>query len=278
MNKVFGLFVAAVLFLAGFGAQNVSGQRKVKKKVVALKKVEWYGMWSVPSRFAGANLTINLVTAKKFDFTLEASNGANQGEISGRATVSGAKAFFDDRNSTEKDAEKVGCRLTFTHKGAYIDIEQTSECDSYAGNAVVFAGKYQKDSMILKEDDFVYFDVFPDAATDNKFKKLVGADYEKFLNSFHLITEEENIDAFGAKVFSACVRGMCPFNAAIIMYNEAGNFWAAVIYPDKADKMMIDYYSNAAGWKGKLPQTIENWVNEKKKMNDDVVLNFKSKE
>jgi hypothetical protein len=276
MNKIIGLFVVCVLFLAGFGAQNVAGQKKIKKKAVALKKVEWYGMWSVPSRFRGANLTINLVTAKKFDFKLEASNGANQGEISGRALINGAKAFFDDRNSTEKDAEKTGCRLTFTHKGAYIDVEQTDECDSYAGNAVFFTGKYQKDAMVLKENDFVSNDVFPDKATDDKFKALVGKDYERFLDAFHLINEEENLDAFGAKAVSACVRGICPWNAGIIMYNEAGNFWAAVMeLEDETDATFVNYYTNVPDWTGKLPKTIENWVTDKRKMNDNLTVRFK---
>lgn len=275
MKKFGVLFVSIVLFLTGFGVLNVSAQKKIKKKAVVQKKNNWYGMWSVPSRFYGSTLTVNNVTATRFKFDLQAFNGANEGAISGVAEIKGAKAFFDDRNSIEKDAPKEGCRLTFTHKGEFIEIEQTSECGYYAGNAVTFEGKYQKNVMTVEESDFVVLDVFPDKTLDAKFKALVGKDYEKFLDSFHLITEQENLDTFGAKVFSACVRGVCPWNAGIIMYDETGSLWAAVIEADDADKASVRYYTNVSEWSDKLPKTIEAWVAGKREMNDNLTVIFK---
>jgi hypothetical protein len=277
MNRIFVLWLAFVLFLAGFGARDVSAQKKIEKKAAVGAKVEWRGLWSVPSRFTGSHLTINAVLGEKFKFDLQAYNGANEGAISGTATVKGAKAFFDDRNSTEKDAEKRGCRLTFTHKGEFIDVEETSECAFYKGNAVAFAGEYYQRAMVVKESDFVVLGVFPNKTVDAGFKKLVGDDYEKFLGAFHLINEDENLDAFGAKVFSACVRGVCPWNAGIIMFDETGKFWAARIDADTTDKAFVNYYSNAPEWTDKLPKTIEGWLNEKKKMNENVEIIYKSK-
>jgi hypothetical protein len=277
MNKFLIFMIAGVLLTAGFGAGTVSAQKKTVKKTVAASKVNWSGMWSVPSRFYGATLTINRVTATQFEFELEANNGANTGSISGTASIKGRQAFFDDRKATEKDASKYGCRLTFTHKGTFIDIQETSECDNYAGNAVYFTGEYQKNAMVVKESDLVALEVFPDKKLDAKFRRLVGTDYELFLESFHLIGEDEDADGFGAKVFSACVRGMCPWNAGIIMYDAKGNFWAAVMNVEGEGKSFAHYYTNVPVWTDKLPKTIEKWVDDKRSMNDNLTVVFKSK-
>lgn len=276
MKKLSILLVLNVLFFAGFGASGASAQKKTVKKKAAASKLDWRGMWSVPSRFAGGTLTVLSVSAGKFTFQLDAINGANMGTLEGFAVIKGAKAFFDDRAQTGRKTDKVGCLLTFTHKGAYIDIKQSKECDYYAGNAVMFEGEFHKNTMVLREENFVDLNVFPDKAVDWKFRELVDRDYENFLNSFHLITEEENLDPFGAKVFSACVRGVCPYNAGIIMYNELGQFWAAVVFAAGEQKVFINYYSNVPEWTGKMPKTIEKWAKEKESLNENVTVNFKS--
>lgn len=281
--KIFFFTVgAAILFFGIFSQKSVSAQKRPIKKAVVAPKNDWVGVWKVPSRFADSTLTVTKAAAGKFQFELAASNGANTGAISGYAVIKGAKAVFDDRQQTGEAAEKLGCRLTFTHKGKFIDVEQTAECQQYAGNAVYFAAvyfaaEYYKDSRKIEKDDFVALEVFPNAAFDAKFKSLVGKDYEKFLESFHMVYEEADLDALGAKVFVACVRGICPYNAGIIMYDKAGNLWAAVIYPSDAERMIINYYSNAREWTGKLPKTIEAWANDKKNLNENVTITFKNK-
>jgi hypothetical protein len=277
MKKLFVLFSAVILCSAGFGAQNISAQKKPIKKTSVPTVNDWVGVWIVPSRFTGSTLTVKKASAGKFQFDIEASNGANTGAISGFAVIKSAKAYFDDREQTGEATDKQGCRLIFTHKGAFIDVEQTNECQHYAGNAVYFSGEYYKDSRKIEKDNLVTLEVFPDAALDGKFKSLVGKDYEKFLESFHIISEETDLDAFGAKVFAACVRGICPFNAGIIMYDKTGNLWAAVIYPGDSERMFIDYYSNARKWTDKMPKTIEAWANEKKNLNENVTITFKNK-
>lgn len=277
MKKLFVLCGAIVLFSASFGATTILAQKKAIKKTAVSTKKNWVGVWTVPSRFSGSVLTVKKVAAGKFQFDLEASNGANSGVISGFAGIKGAKAYFDDREQTGEATDKQGCRLTFTHKGAFIDVEQTAECGYYAGNAVYFAAEYYKDSEKIAKENLVTLKVFPNAALDKRFKSLVGKDYEKFLESFHIIFEETDLDKLGAKVFAACVRGICPYNAGIIMYDETGNVWAAVIYPGDSERMFIDYYSNAREWTNKMPKTIEAWANEKKNLNKNVTVTFKNK-
>jgi hypothetical protein len=268
MKKTLLIFTFIGLFFGVFGASEIQAQRGFV----------WSGVWNVPSRFTPSTLTIKTVSATSFRFKIEAMNGANMGEVSGVAKIAGNKAFFDDRVSNKKAEDKYGCKLTFRHKGAYIDVDMTDECFSYAGSGVYFSNKYYKGRPKVAENDFVYLEVFPDMALDRKFKALVGKDYERFLNSFHQIYPEDDLDGLGAKTFSACVRGICPFTAGIIMYDAKGNIWAAVLDDSAEDKIFAYYYTNAPDWTDKMPKTIDKWITEKRDFNDgNLTVVYKNK-
>jgi hypothetical protein len=260
-------FVLITLILVSV---NAFGQSQSKGNV-------WVGEWNFSDSFQPGKLIIKPLSNNKFKFTLTASNGANQGEISGVAKVKGSKAFFDDRESTEKDAPKEGCLLTFTNKGASIAVKQNQKCSYYAGNAVYFEGDYAKGKAKKTNDTFVKREVFPNAAIESKFKLLTGKDYQKFLDSFQLIYDETDADGLGAKVLSGCVRGICPWNTGIIMFDAKGNIWAAVMSLDGKNKAFANYYTNVATWSDKLPKTIENWVTDKRQLNEDLTIVYKNK-
>lgn len=277
MKKAF-VFIVFIVFTTGIFLIETSAQKKTKGKSVAPKKYQWSGEWNSASRYAPSTLTIKTISASKFEFAIEAMNGANTGEISGIAKISGGKAYFDDRESdSENDSEKYGCRLTFINRVNSILVEENQECNYYAGSGVVFGKIYQKGKPTPKEQNFVQREVFPNHNLDKKFKMLVGKDYERFLEAFHQIYDEEDLDGLNAKVFSACVRGICPWNAGIIMFDAKGNIWAAVIAIDDADKTFVHYYTNASGWMEKLPKTIENWVKSKREMSENLSVIFKNK-
>ena len=131
MKKTLLIYALIGLFFGFFGA----GQALAQKTFV------WTGVWNVPSRFTPSTLTISPVNASAFHFKIEAMNGANMGEISGIAKISGNRAFFDDRVSNKSNSEKYGCTLTFRHKGTFIDVTMSDECFSYAGSGVFFSTK-----------------------------------------------------------------------------------------------------------------------------------------
>jgi hypothetical protein len=260
-----GAFIG--LFFGLFGAAQISAQ----------KRFAWRGVWSVPSRFTPSTLTIKTVSTTSFRFEIDAMNGANMGEVSGVAKIRGNKAFFNDSQSKDKDS-RYGCKLTFTHRGAFIDVDMNDQCRSYAGSGVYFGAKYYKGKPKIREDNFVVLEVFPNPALDRKFKTLVGKDYEKFLDSFHQIYPEDDLDGMGAKSFSACVRGICPYTAGIIMYDKQGQIWAAVLDDSAEDMIFARYYTNADGWTDKLPKTIDKWIAEKRELNDGkLTVVFKNK-
>lgn len=238
--------------LSEFNAPEKSGKK------IALN---WNGTWTVPSRHYGADLIIKKATATKFEFVLSALNGANVGEISGTARIKGGKALFDDAKNKKDGDEPNNCKLLFVHRSNLIEVSQTSGCDAYGGVGVHFAGEYRKGKQPVKERSFDA-EVFPNPNLERKFKTLVGKDFENFLDAFHLIytDQDKDLDNFGAKVVSGCVRGICPNMAGIIMYDERERIWTAVMI-DGGDK--IHYYASDAAWTNKLPETIKNWLEEK---------------
>jgi hypothetical protein len=270
MKKYFVWCALIILIFVVFNAENAFGQGKSKNTV-------WAGEWNFSDSFQPGRLIIKPLPNNRFKFTLTAANGANQGEIGGVAKLKGNKAFFDDRQSTEKDAPKEGCLLTFTNSGLSIAIKQSEKCSYYAGNAVYFEGKYAKGKAKKTNDTFVKREVLPNAEIEGKFKSLTGKDYENFLASFQLIYDETDADGLGAKVLSGCVRGICPWNTGIIMFDAKGNLWAAVMSFDDKDKASANYYTNVPAWTDKLPKTIENWITDKRESNKDLTVVYKNK-
>lgn len=223
------------------------------------KSRNWSGKWTRPFRFSRANLKITNISATKFRFAIDSLTGANMGKISGVAQIKGSKGFFDDAQTNARSADKYNCKLLFIHSGNSIEIEQAQECSSYGGAGVSFDGKYSKGEPVLIPQNFVEAEVFPNINFDRKFKTLVGREYERFLNSFHLVNEENDLDNLKAKVFAACVRGVCPYVAGVIMFDaQEERIWAAVLYDDEKS-LSVHYYTSETEWADKLPETIKKW-------------------
>jgi hypothetical protein len=243
----------------------------------AQKNYVWTGEWTVTSRYTPGTLKIKPVSAKKFSFKVESLSGANTGEISGFAAVKGNKAYFDDRLGAKKGVDIYGCILTFTNKGTSIRVSQNDKCQAYGGMNVSFEGEYLKGKQRKYTETFVERGVFTDLSDDRKLKLLTKTDYETLLDAFHQVYPEEDLDQLGAKVFTGCIEGICPWYAGIIMFDQKGNFWAAVLRAEDNQKPKVRYYTNAAAWTQKLPKTIENWAENLRSSNEGLTIVFKNK-
>jgi hypothetical protein len=246
-KKILYISIIGIIFTANIFAQQT-----------------WDGIWKIEYRNSASTLTIKTVSKTKFKFDISAFSGTHDGEISGSAVVSGTSATFKNK----------GCKLTFKLVKNELKLTENG-CDGYGGTGVTFAGDYSKGKAKKRIDNFVTYEVFPNVSLDKKFKNLVGKDYEEFLNDFHLYGEDESADTFKAKVFSGCIRGLCAYNAAIIMFDADESIWAAVIDAGNDENIEIRYYTNSADWKTKMPKSIENWVNEKKEFSEKLKVVYK---
>jgi hypothetical protein len=225
---------------------------------------KWDGIWKIEYRNAASTLEVKTISKSKIKFSVTSFSGTHDGEISGTAVVNGTIATFKNK----------GCKLIFRLNKNELMISETG-CDGYGGAGVTFAGNYSKGKAKKRTDNFVTYEVFPNYSIDKKFRTLVGKDYEMFLSSFHLYGDIENEDSFKATVFSGCVRGICPYNAAIIMFDDNENMWAAVIEAGNDENADVRYYTNSNDWKTKLPKTIETWTEEKRKFNEKLQVVYK---
>lgn len=271
-----------MIFVVGFGGyfSVLNAQTDLQKKFQkngAKAKSNWNGKWTRASRFYNAEIKIKSISPTQINFELVALNGANSGEIKGKAKIRGNMAFFDDQQPKNNSGEE-NCQILMNVKNSNISIDTSKGCEGYGGLGVNFEGEYEKGNGKTAETDFVYLKVFPGKILDDKFKKLVGVpEYENFLNAFQLINEEEDLDGFNAKVFSACVRGICISATGIIMFNSSGEIWAAVADDKYPKDYFVKYYTNVAAWRGKLPKTVETWTNQKKSDNQRLTVIYKSK-
>ncbi|MDZ5471866.1 hypothetical protein SM124_08900 [Bacillus sp. 31A1R] len=209
--------------------------------------VNWNGTWKLAtSKHSGGTLKISKQSKSKFQFSLNAWNGANVGEIKGTASFKGTSARFDD---------KQGCKLNLKVKSNKLTLTQTTECYYYAGNGVEFSGTYSKGKTPKVTYDLVKNGVFKTNRQNDAFRKMVGKDYSKFVDSMQIIYEDSDRDNLKAKVYSGGVRGLYTIMEAVVMHNSKGQMWAAVI----VDGEKIHYYSNVKSYKKKYPKTFKEW-------------------
>lgn len=284
LNTIFILLI--VLSMVSFDSINTFAQTEDGKKkdlqaefdsADKNKKFDWKGIWQIAFRHSPQNLEIKMQGNDKFTFEIISSNGANTGDVSGIAKIRGNKAYFNDLNSVDNEDDAYDCQILFTNKIKSINIKASEGCSSYGGVGVYFEGEYLKGEQPIKENNFVDIKVFPNAEIDNKFKKLVGEDYESFLNAFHLVNEGKDLDNLNTKVFEACVRGICPIMGGVIMFDNSGKFYAIVVDVNEADELIARYYTNNPKYVQKLPKTIENWVEDKRNFSEELILIFKNK-
>jgi hypothetical protein len=218
-------------------------------KTIARLRGGWVGNWEVRSTFAGATLEITRQAGDSLAFTLLASNGAHMGEIAGYATGNADSATF--LNAQEGDT----CLITFRLRGdTLVEVDQQSGLCS-AGMGVTYTGAYAKAGTRQPPvETLVTLGILRDDQEEAAFRQLVGADYDLFLESSQLTSEESDLDSLGARVHTSGVRGLFTLSENIILVNGQGQLWAAVIDGDN-----VNYYTNHHAYKETLPRTIEQW-------------------
>lgn len=224
----------------------------------------WAGEWERMNtgRFNSATLVIYDETKSGFNFQLDAFSGANMGFLDGSAVIDGVTARYYD--------ETTGAEILFGMKDGLVDLTANTEANAQCGMGVAFDGIYTKDG--LPEDTLLTQGYVATKAADDAFRAMAGGSYELFLNTAQLRYEEEELDGFGAKVYSWMVRGFAGSNESIVMFLPDGKLCAAVIYPEKNIFMVYtdaDYITS-------VPKTISSWINEKQEImglsSDDSVI------
>lgn len=250
-SSVSAILLSVVLCACGARSANPARSREAAESNSA-----WKGKWQRNIRMNEGNLEITGTGEDSLSFTLLATSGGNVGVVDGKILVSGRKARY-----TVED-----CDLVFTLMGdSAIDVEQKDGL-CFAGLGVTYSGSYINEKMAPAQKDVDLYDLgMLPAKADSQLRALTGKDYDLFLKSTQLTSEDEDLDKVKAKVLASGVRGLFSTMENMIMYTDKGDIWAAVINMEKdsvfKDKLngKVYYYTNRADYANRLPATIDRW-------------------
>jgi hypothetical protein len=263
-GKMTGMFKGKIYSREGFGGtwSRPDGTKPLSFSVkmieltgVSIIPSQWPGRWEyfVQTSSYGLDLEIKDVSSKGFKFILNANRGANIGGIEGQAFFAGDHAVWKD--------EEYGGELRFYLFGGMLTMISNEECSRYGGNGVAFDGDLVPMGQ-AKKLTLTDLGVFQNPAQEAVFKSLTKSDYQRFDEGFSSISQEEDLDGFGARVFSGWIRGVAGYYDCIVMTTPAGKIWAAVVVTE-AKGSYIKYFTNDPDYSRKLPKTIEEWRREK---------------
>lgn len=233
-------------------------------KIGWIKKNRWWGVWNVETVVMSyyGNLKIMNVFDKGFDFTIETSNGAHTGEISGKAIfTSNNEATFRKKDSRDEEE----CFLRFFKVNDVIQIDESPGCYYYHGMRAFFNGDYT-----LKKDVFYKYEFINDLILTKLYKILKGELWEEFLKCFgdiHLDNDEDNSEA---RIIKAGVPGLYTIYEAILIINKNNSFIGAFLDVDK-----VYYFNSENNFKATLPKVIEEW---RTNFNNKEIINLHFKE
>lgn len=199
------------------------------------------GEWkrSDSSVFEPSTLTITQVTDSEVAFSLHAWSGGNSGRTAGVAKIEGRRAIFSGEDYefifeffkdkiVVSESGRIPAGLNVGYRGEYIRSERMKP--------IVFSTLSESKFLTPEQDEIL--------------KGISGKYYENFQHTAQWRTESDNLDGWGARVYRFNVNGMLGYIESIVMVNEKGEMWAAVIDGDQ-----VRYFTNT-DMTHDLPRTI----------------------
>jgi len=212
----------------------------------------WLGKWNRNTHQNNAVLEIDSLRQDAIYFHLIAFSGGHSGDVEGWASVAGSAASYFE--VVENDT----CSIKFQIFGdSIIEINQLKGT-CFAAMGVYYDGKYRNEKLSTDNNEQVYIDSFQlldDTLANQILKKLVGADYDLFVNSSQLSSPDTlDLDSLNATVHASGVRGLFTEMENVVMVDSAKNIWAAVL-----DDHKLYYYTTRKDWANRFPKTFDKW-------------------
>jgi len=222
-------------------------------KVDAAIREKWEGIWRVSPAFSfgGGRIQIYYPTKQSFYFQVFGQAGGSTGGLRGIALLT------DDGAAVFRDGQ--GGEMQMTLQDGRLLIKANDGMKKYGGHNVSFSGSYKQGEV--EHFTLQSLGILPDGMMEEKFKSMTGTHYNDFIKSFYARVADEDIDGYGAKVFSGWVSGMANSYTCIVMWLPDGQMWAALLdYKDKQN--VIYYFTNTTDGKTNTPKTISTWIDK----------------
>lgn len=225
----------------------------------ANENFDWQGKWwntAAPNR-SGGILTFSRNAEWSLTVDIRAWAGVNHDDFTAEARKLYGMAVV------EKVEDTSNCKLLFIpRQDGSIQVHSNADwgCNMSMPNGVFVDGRYVKSQTDPRpKATLLSIGVFPDEATDTRFREMVGEDYQRFVDTANIYIYQDDIDNIGAKVISMWVRGQANRHTAIIMYTPEGKMWAARTAPGKNGVQEAKFYRSKGNEKEPLPRTLQSW-------------------
>lgn len=209
----------------------------------------WWGAWESPSnsRFWEGTLEIRRTTAEGVEFSLDVRHGAHFGSLGGFARFTGpGMAVF-----TAPEGDEGECRVVLRRSADpewAIQVKASPACRAFAGAGVLFDGVYE-----AQYDGVAMTELLDEAELGDLWRAMGPAAYERLVDGFHVVSEEDTAGAGGARAFAGWVMGAANDYTGIVAKTAEGAVWAAYVGEDEVHA----YSTGRAG--GPVPAVVERW-------------------
>ncbi|RQM38497.1 hypothetical protein EB241_09770 [Erwinia psidii] len=226
----------------------------------APESFSWSGEWwnTSATNGNGGRLIISNVNQWTFDFDAMVWGGTYKTTLRGNVRMFRGVGFVDNIKWG------AGCPVIFIpHPDGKITISSDNggSCKLLMQRGMAIDGVYQRaDNDPRPAAALLSMGIFPSKALDDRFRQLVGKDYQQYVNVANSITYATDLDDINATVVTLALKGDASHHAAIIMYTPDGRIWASRVMPksDKQREVHTDYMTTEKGQKNP-PNTINHW-------------------
>ncbi|MDD1004927.1 lysozyme inhibitor LprI family protein [Pseudomonas sp. TNT2022 ID642] len=218
----------------------------------ATQPFSWDATWQLipPSTSTAATVTTHRRDSAHITFDIAAGEGANSGNLDGVAVFEGKEAHYAEGE----------CALTFTPINGVLNISQVgADADCGGGMGVYYAGTYVASEQPLTLDyDMLSLGLARTPEENQALHGLLKDDYERLVElSGTLQVGDPSADVPGSQVVEMWMRGLG--GTGIIMSTTDQRFWIILLTYDGQGHQRARYYTNAAKWKGRLPDVLQAW-------------------
>lgn len=215
--------------------------------------------------FAGSEADIKVLFNDLFYYELYAFNGTHTGTLESFGIIKNgvSKTVFNDATYDEK---KDNIIFEFKIENNLLELNSNGY-DYYCGMGVGFDSGYTKEKVDISLPTALQVGIVETKEQDETFKKLVGPEYESFIQYTQGVSYTEDIlDGEKVRAGTSLLRGMHGYCFYIISQKY---MYVAIVKDD-----CIEYYTNDKKYSQKLPQPMIEWTTYRK----DMEINYNYKE
>lgn len=223
------------------------------------KDFNWQGSWWNTSAAAGNSGELRIDRLSQWGFRMDATLSAGIYRTALSAEVRQyAGVGFSDHIAWGADCAIV--LIPLSDGKIKVRSDSDNSCKLLMPPGLAIDGVYvNADSDPRPPATLLSLGVLPDARTDEKFRQLVGEDYQHYVETASAFSRENDLDNLGASVVTMWMKGRADRQAAIVMTTPAGKIWALRIAPGP-DGTLARHYATTEQDKKPLPSTLANWL------------------